>query len=75
MSSTSVLNKNPIAYLAAMTFALYLTHFPLLELFSPFLSPLPLAVAVLVSVLGLALMTDRLRGIVRVELNPLLVRR
>jgi len=57
--------NKPIRYMATLTFSLYLFHYPLLELFSQWLTPLPLAIAVLVAVWSLTRMTEWLRVAVR----------
>jgi peptidoglycan/LPS O-acetylase OafA/YrhL len=55
----------PIRYVAGLTFALYLFHYPLLEFYGQWLAPVPLALAVLLTVWGLGSATERLRASLR----------
>ena len=61
--------KKLIHYLAGLTFALYLFHYPLLELFASWLGPVPLALTVLIGVWGLSIGTDWLRTSMRSSLS------
>jgi peptidoglycan/LPS O-acetylase OafA/YrhL len=63
-----------IRYVAALSFALYLFHYPLLELFSPWLAPLPLAVAVLAAVWVLGIATEALRAVLRSQASAAVAR-
>ncbi len=53
--------RRPLRYVSVLTFALYLFHYPLLRLFATWLSPAPLALAVLVTVWALGMASEQLR--------------